>query len=295
MVAIEGLKLIGERINPGFRSSKELLDAKDLPGLQALAVDQVRKGGCAYLTVNVGEAGTRDPQFLVDLIRAIQAVVDLPLAFDYPAREVQELCLDTYDAGRAQGRWPIMNSVTELRWDMLDIRDRQPFKVVLMASERLEGTRGVPNRTAAEVHQTARRMVERLLGGDYGLTADDLFIDVSLGPISADLEGLTRQAVDSIALLGADPDLAGTHKMVGLSNLSISTPPRALDGGLLKVRLESAFLTLTVPHGLDYILGTPGRDYQVLPDDDYVMIGFREAIALDGFDTLMRVQALYTE
>lgn len=294
-MAIDGLKLIGERLNPGFKSSKELLDAKDLPGLQALAVDQVNKGGCAYLTVNVGEAATRDQQFLVDLIRAVQAVVDLPLAFDYPSRDVQELCLDTYDASRAGGQRPIMNSVTELRWDMLDIRDRQPFKVVLMASERLEDGRGVPNTTPEDVHRTARRMVERLLAGGYGLQPDDLFIDVSLGPVSADLEGLTRQAIESLKLLGADPDLAGTHKLVGLSNLSISTPPRALDGGLLKVRLESAFLTLTVPYGLDYILGTPGRDYQFLPDDDYVMTGFREAIALDGFDTLMRIQALYRE
>lgn len=294
-MAIDGLKLIGERLNPGFKSSKELLDAKDLPGLQALAVDQVNKGGCAYLTVNVGEAATRDQQFLVDLIRAVQAVVDLPLAFDYPSRDVQELCLDTYDAARAGGQRPIMNSVTELRWDMLDIRDRQPFKVVLMASERLEDGRGVPNTTPEDVHRTARRMVERLLAGGYGLQPDDLFIDVSLGPVSADLEGLTRQAIESLKLLGADPDLAGTHKLVGLSNLSISTPPRALDGGLLKVRLESAFLTLTVPYGLDYILGTPGRDYQFLPDDDYVMTGFREAIALDGFDTLMRIQALYRE
>ncbi|MBI2301515.1 MAG: dihydropteroate synthase DHPS, partial [Armatimonadetes bacterium] len=195
----------------------------------------------------------------------------------------------------AGGRKPVMNSVTELRWDMLDIRGLQPFKVVLMASEREEGGRGVPNHTAAEVHQTARRMVDRILSGDWGLTADDLFIDVSLGPVAADLEGITKRAVDSIGLLGADSDLAGTHKLVGLSNLSISVPPRALDGGLLKVRLESAFLTLTMPAGLDFILGTPGRDYQMLPEDEYVMTGFREAIELDGFDCLMRIRALYQE
>lgn len=294
-MAIEGLKLIGERINPGFRSSKELLDNKDLAGLQALAVDQVQKGGCEYLTVNVGEAATRDPGFLTDLIRAIQDVVDLPLAFDYPSREVQELCLHVYDPAKAQGRKPIMNSVTELRWDMLEIRDTQPFKVVLMASERLEDGRGVPNRSAAEVHQTARRMVDRLLSGDWGFAADDLFVDVSLGPVSADLDGMTKQAVDSIRLLGADPDLAGVHKLVGLSNLSISVPAKALDGGPLKVRLESAFLTLTVPYGLDYILGTPGRDYQLLPPNDFVMQGFVEALELPGFDALMRIRALYQE
>ncbi len=292
---IEGLTLIGERLNPGFKSSRELLEAKDIGGLQALAVEQVDKGGCGYLTVNVGEAATRDPGFLADLIRAIQEVVDLPLAFDYPNREVQELCLTVYDPARAGGRKPLMNSVAETRWDMLEIRDSQPFKVVLMASERLEDGRAVANQTAAEVHQTARRMVDQLLATDARFEAEDLFLDVSLGPIGADFEGLTRRAVDSLALLGADADLRRCHKLVGLSNLSISLPARALDGGLLKVRLESAFLTLTVPHGLDYILGSPGRDYQVLPADDYVMQGFREALDLPAFETILRIQRLYKE
>ncbi|MCC7495118.1 MAG: dihydropteroate synthase [Fimbriimonadaceae bacterium] len=294
-MAIEGLRLIGERINPGFKSSKELLDNKDLAGLQALARDQVAKGGCDYLTVNLGEAAERDPGYLREVIQAVQDAVDLPLAFDYPNRAVQELCLRVYDPAKAGGRKPVMNSVTELRWDMLEIRDTQPFKVVLMASERLEDGRGVPNRSAEEVHLTARRMVERILGGDWGMTADDLFIDVSLGPVGADLEGLTKRAVDSIRLLGADPALAGTHKLIGLSNLSISLPARALDGGLLKVRLESAFLTLTVPAGLDYILGTPGRAYELLPADDFVMRGFCEAIELPAFEALFRIQALYQE
>lgn len=292
---IDGLTLIGERINPGFKSSRELLDAKDLPGLQALAVDQVQKGGCGYLTVNVGEASTRDPEFLADLIRAIQDVVDLPLAFDYPNREVQELCLAVYDPAKAGGRKPLMNSVAETRWDMLEIRDRQPFQVVLMASERLEDGRAVANQTAEQVHQTTRRMVAQLLSDDGRFEPEDLFLDVSLGPIGADFEGLTRRAVDAIEAIGSDPDLRRCHLLVGLSNLSISLPPRALDGGLLKVRLESAFLTLTVPHGLDYILGTPGRDYQLLPDDDFVMQGFREALALPAFETILRVQQLYKE
>ena len=292
---IEGLTLIGERINPGFKSSRELLEAKDIGGLQALAVDQVEKGGCGYLTVNVGDAATRDQAFLADLIRAIQDAVDLPLAFDYPNREVQELCLAVYDPSKAGGHKPLMNSVAETRWDMLEIRDSQPFEVVLMASERLENGRAVANQTAVQVHETARRMVYQLLTTDARFEPDDLFLDVSLGPIGADFEGLTRRAVDAIRLIGADPDLARCHKLVGLSNLSISLPPRALDGGLLKVRLESAFLSLTVPHGLDYILGSPGRDYQILADDDFVMQGFREALDLPEFETILRVQQLYKE
>ena len=37
-MSLPHLTIIGERINPGFASSKALLDAEDLPALQALAV-----------------------------------------------------------------------------------------------------------------------------------------------------------------------------------------------------------------------------------------------------------------
>jgi len=70
-------------------------------------------------------------------------------------------------------------------------------------------------------------------------------------------------------------------------------PKVACDGGPLGVRVESSFLTMTTPHGLDTILGTPGRNYQLLPEQDFVFTGFREAIVMDGYDSLLRVQELY--
>ena len=38
------IKIIGERINPGFKSTKALFDNSDLPGIQALAVKQAEAG-----------------------------------------------------------------------------------------------------------------------------------------------------------------------------------------------------------------------------------------------------------
>ena len=102
-MAIKNLTLIGERINPGFKTSKLLLDSKDLKGIRELAISQTRKGA-HYLTINVGTAATDDPDFLVNVIRRVQEAVDVPLAFDYPNREVQEICLRTYDPARANGR-----------------------------------------------------------------------------------------------------------------------------------------------------------------------------------------------
>jgi cobalamin-dependent methionine synthase I len=285
------LTIIGERINPGFKSSLALFENSDFEGIRRLAVEQVDKGA-RYLNINTGQRTLDDTAFMGDVVRNVQEVVDAPLSLDFPNRAVQAACLAAYDPGRARGGKPIVNSINELRWDMADLGRDHPCRFLLMASERMEGGRSRVNRTAGEIHETAARMARQLMR-DHGAVPDDLIIDVSVAPVAADTEGLTRMAVEAIRLIGADSELAGTHRSVGLSNISIMTPAKALDGSPLKLKLESAFLTLTVPHGLDMIIGTAGRDYRKLPDDDFVMTGFREALALDDVDAIMRIQELY--
>lgn len=289
---IPNLTIIGERLNPGFASSQALLDAEDIVGLQKLALDQARKGA-HYLTINVGNKATASPGFLADLIRAVQSVVDLPLAFDYPNTAVQELCLKTYDAARARGQKPIVNSISELRMEMLDLLHVCPVRIVVMASERVEAGQQLSNETAEEIHTTALRMVRRILSSGRGMTPDDIFIDVSLFPLASDTEGRTRRSLDAIRLIGNDPELREVHRIVGLSNLGVMLPKLALDGSRLSTRLESAFLTAAMPLGLDTILGTPGRDYQLLPKDDFVLRGFLDAVAADGFESLLCLRKLY--
>lgn len=104
---IDKLTIIGERINPGFASSKALLENQDIKGIQALAVSQAQKGA-AYLTINVGESAMENLDFIQEVVQAIQAVVDVPLAFDYPHISVQEACLKVYDPAKARGRKPII-------------------------------------------------------------------------------------------------------------------------------------------------------------------------------------------
>ncbi|MGZ4972852.1 MAG: dihydropteroate synthase [Limisphaerales bacterium] len=289
---MQNLTIIGERINPGFASSKFLLDNRDLKGIQQLAVAQVEKGA-RYLTLNIGDRAESESQFLVDVICAIQDVVAVPISFDYPSRAVQELCLKTYDPKKVRGQKPIVNSISELRWDMLEVTKLQPTKIVLMASERLENGHAIANETAEDIANTAARMFGNVLQECPGLTLDDLFVDVSICPIASDTNGQIRRALDAIRLLGADKNLQGIHMVVGLSNIGIMLPKLALDGSRLSVKLESAFLTLAMPLGLDTILGTAGREYEFLPESDFVFEGFKEAIALDGFEAVMRIQQLY--
>lgn len=260
--------------------------------MQDLARTQTAQGA-HWLTVNVGNEAERDPAFMVDTIRAVQAVTELPVSIDSPSASVQAACLAVYDPAASAGRQPIMNSVTEARWEMFALRRQYPCSVLFMASERCEDGAVVANRSAGEVHATARKLIARATAEDPSLRHDDCIVDVSIGPMASDTENLTRTAVEAVRAIGADPDLAGVHLCVGLSNLSIMLPKQAADGGPLRSRLESAFLTETVPYGLDTILGTPSRDYRILADDDFVLQGFRRTIAADGFDALMSLRDLY--
>lgn len=285
------IRIIGERINPGFRSTKALFDNEDLAGIQALAVKQA-EAGASWLNVNVGSRAMTDPDWMARVIRAIQEVVSVPLSFDFPSRKVQEICLQSYDPARSGGQLPIVNSITEHRWDLMELYGPYRFKVILMASERVEDGIARGNKTAQEIYGTARRCALRLMD-EHGLPADDILVDMSVSAIVADTERLNRSTIDAIRLIGQDPALEGVHMMGGLSNIGQQLPPRAADGSDLKHSLENAFLTLTVQDGFDVVLGTPWRGYAPLADDHYVLQAYRHFLEQSGSNALRAVRKFY--
>lgn len=286
------IQIIGERINPGFKSTRALFENDDIAGIQALAVKQA-EAGARYLNVNIGARALTDTQFMATVIRAIQEVVAIPLSFDFPSAEVQKICLEAYDRAKAGGALPIVNSITEHRWDLMDLyATHGPFKVIVMASERVEDGQAKGNKTASEIYETARRCALRL-HNDYGMALDDIFLDMSVSAIIADTTGLNRATLDAIGLIGADPELKGVHMMGGLSNIGQQLPPKAADGSDLKHTLECAFLTLAVPAGFDTILGTPWRGYHPLPVDNYVLQTYRTFLDQSGSNALRAVRKFY--
>lgn len=293
-MSIPGLSIIGERINPGFRSTKALFDNEDINGIQNLALRQA-EAGATYLNVNAGDKAISDPRFMVEIVRAIQEVVDLPLSLDCPDFAVQEAALAAYDQARAGGRKPLINSISESRWELAELLKIRPCKAILMSSEQVRDGKMVHNRTGAEVHETARRMAERLREGGYGVGNADLFVDVSICTLAADTEGLIKMALEGIRAVRDDPALAGIHIMGGLSNLPQHLPDKAADGSDLKFQLECAFLTVAMPIGFDTVLGTPWREYALLPEDNFVLREFRRIIELRDSDALMAIVDLYQQ
>ncbi|MBM5811682.1 MAG: dihydropteroate synthase DHPS [Gammaproteobacteria bacterium] len=285
------IRIIGERINPGFRSTQALFEQKDLAGIQALAVRQVEAGASA-LNVNLGSRAMVDQPFLVDVIRAIQAVVTVPLSFDVPNTELFRRCLATYDRQRAGGELPLLNSITEHRWEPMELYREHRFRVMVMASESCLDGVARNNKTAADIAATARRTALRLRD-QYGMPLGDVFVDLSVAAIIADTEGLNRATIEAVRLIGADPELSGLHLMGGLSNIGQQLPAKAADGSDLRHQLENAFLTLTVPYGFDTVLGTPWRGYAPLPEDNSVLQAYRYFLEQTGSNALRAVRRFY--
>ncbi|OGA94744.1 MAG: dihydropteroate synthase DHPS [Burkholderiales bacterium RIFCSPHIGHO2_12_FULL_61_11] len=285
------IKIIGERINPGFKSTKAMFEEKDLASIQALAIRQV-ESGAIFLNVNLGAQAMTDRPFLIDVIHAIQSVVDVPLSFDVPSVELTRLCLATYDRERTGGALPIVNSITEHRWDAMTLYKQYPFKVMVMASESVVDGVAKNNKTAGDIASTAKRAALRLRD-DYGMPLDDIYIDLSVSAIIADTEGLNRATLDAVRLIGGDTELQGLHMTGGLSNIGQQMPAKAADGSDLKHCLENAFLTLAVPYGFDTVLGTPWRGYAPLPEDHYVLKAYRNFLEQSGSNALRAVRKFY--
>lgn len=290
-MAVPGLTIIGESINDSVPSTRKLFDENDIPGLLELARSQDEKGA-AWIDVNVG---LRPPEFMADLVRRIQSVTAKPLSIDTPDPAIARAALEAYDLERAGGRMPILNSISPLRPDMFDLHAVRPFIPILMASERYEPGAGCgsANRSAEETRATARALLEEARRRVPGFRNDRAIVDPGIAPIGSDCDGQLRRVLDTLALLRNDPFFEGVHRSVGLSNFTVMLPSKTKDGSPVKGPLESAFLTLAMPLGLDTIIGSTVRKYEILPAGHPALACLEDILKLEGYDTLVRLREFY--
>lgn len=289
-MAINNLKIIGETINDSIPKIRRLFEEGDFAGLIEIAKAQERMG-VTYIDVNIGQ---REPELMARLVKTLQNYVAVPLSIDSPDPEIVRAGLEAYEPGRAKGKHPLVNSIAETRSEMFDLSTVQPFKAILIGSERKEGARAEKNRTGEDVLNTAKRLAERARKAPSRMSNDELIIDPGIAPIGADTEGITRMALDGIRLISEDPDLKGVHFSVGLSNFSAMLPAKKSDGEPVKIALENAFLTLAVPLGLDYIIGNVAKEYKLLDASNPAYQALVEAIELGGLEGIMRIRQFYS-
>lgn len=281
-MAIEGLTLIGEKINDSVPSTKQLFEAGDLDGIQAMASDQV-EGGAALVDVNVGRRG---PELMAEVVRRVQEKVSVPLSIDSPDFDIIKAGLEAYDPKRGGGL-PLINSISALRTEVFDLLKTYPARVLLLITERKEGGESKACKSAEEEFECAMALHAQALA--CGVAPDDIIFDPGIAPIGADTEGHFHQTMDTLKLLAAEPKLAPLHASVGLSNFTVMLPARTPAGRPIKSSLESAFLTMAMPLGLDTIIGNVRRKYQLLEADDPALVCLQEILGMQGFETLTRL------
>ncbi len=93
------------------------------------------------------------------------------------------------------------------------------------------------------------------------MTNDRVILDPGIMPIGSDTKGDFRRLMDAMALIHQDKELAGVNMSVGLSNFTAMLPSKRGDGSPVKGPLESAFLTMAMPMGLNTIIGSTKRQY----------------------------------
>jgi 5-methyltetrahydrofolate corrinoid/iron sulfur protein methyltransferase len=272
--------LIGELMNNSFARARDAFQRRDLAKYQESARRQSDLGA-DFLTLNIDGTQTmrvrKDEMlaFLPDLVPAIQAATETPIAFDNPDVDFHVKALSVYR--RTPDNQPILNSLAASRQHldrMIELVAEYDTKVIVMASEKFapDGGGGAQCLSAREVYETTKRFVE-LLRAKADRTNDEIIIDPGLAPIAADTYGLVNMSLDAMRLIRADPDLHGVHISVGLTNFSFGVPKEIRQG------LENAFITLALEAGLDFVLGTPEKELRRLDDDSRYLAVVREALA----------------
>ncbi|MDQ1257722.1 MAG: 5-methyltetrahydrofolate corrinoid/iron sulfur protein methyltransferase [Candidatus Hydrogenedentes bacterium] len=286
-MAIEGLTIIGESINDSVPSTKKLFEANDLDGIMALAKMQ-DEGGATYIDVNVG---LRSPEFMADMVRQVQQVTAKPLSIDTPDYDLAAAGLKAYDPAKAGGRPPVLNSIAATRVKMFDLYKVQPFMPLLLSCESEVDGASKPNRTGQENYEAAKGLLMK--AREYGIPNDHCIFDPGIAPIGSDTEGINKMVVESLRLMHEDPEFAGAHRSVGLSNFTVMLPMKRADGSPVKSPLESAFLTVAMPLGLDTVIGSVKRKYELLGPDDDALVCLKETLERDGHECIMRVMEFY--
>jgi cobalamin-dependent methionine synthase I len=167
---------------------------------------------------------------------------------------------------------------------------KHPFMPILLITEGMNDSGEMMlNRTAAHIHATAKSMVNIARKRMPHMSNDQIILDPGIMPIGSDSKGDFRRLMDAIALIHQDKDLAGVNMSVGLSNFTAMLPSKRGDGSPAKGPLESAFLTMAMPMGLNTIIGSVKRQYSLVTGDDPALQCLKDVLKLEGVEAVMRV------
>lgn len=235
-VEINGVKVIGERINPtGKKLFKEALRKNDIDYIIREAISQI-ESGAHILDVNLGLPGVDEEKLMIKVIKEIQSVLDAPLQIDSTNPKVIEAGLRVYN-GKA-----IVNSVNgeeKILDSILPIVKKYGASVVGLTLDE----NGIPS-SALDRFNIARKIVNK--AAEYGIAKEDVYIDCLTLTVAAQQEDV----LETIKALKMVKDKLGVKTVLGVSNISFGLPNREL--------INNTFLGAAIYAGLDLPIINPG-------------------------------------
>lgn len=234
-VEINGVKVIGEKINPsGRKDLKEALKYNKIDYILKEAILQV-DNGADILDVNVGLPEIDETEVMIKVIKEIQAILDVPIQIDSANPKVIEKALRYYNGK------PIINSVNgkeESLNEILPLAKKYGAMVIGLTLDE----KGIP-KTCDERVNVAKKIIDKAL--EYGIPKKDIIIDCLTLTASAkqELIGETLKALTKIK------DELNVKTALGVSNISFGLPNREL--------LNRTFLSMALYAGLDLPIINP--------------------------------------
>ena len=253
-VTVDGITVVGERINPtGKKRFQQALREGDMNYVLEQAVSQA-EAGAQILDVNVGAPGVDEPVLMEQVVKALQSVTSLPLQLDSSNVEALARGLRVYNGK------PIVNSTNgepEKLAAILPLCKKYGAAVVGLALDE----HGIPA-TADGRFAIAQRIVKA--ANAVGIPNEDIYIDCLTLTASAQQEG----AVQTLEALTRCKKELGVRTVLGVSNISFGLPCRGY--------LNTTFLTMAMVAGLDLAIMNPNtpemmaavRAYRVLTSQD---------------------------
>jgi 5-methyltetrahydrofolate--homocysteine methyltransferase len=220
--------MIGEKINP---SGRKKIGAEMAEGnYERVIKDAIAQvaAGAQMLDVNAGYPMGDEPTMLVQAIKTVQSVVDVPLCIDSSVFEALQAALDAYE-----GR-PLVNSVTgeDERLELiLPLIKKYNAAVIGMANDETGISMDPEFRLSI-----ARKIVER--AADYGIPKENIVIDPLALTVAADPLAVGA-TLETIKLIKSE---LGVNMTCGAGNTSFGLPHRA--------PLTAAYLSMAMAVGL---------------------------------------------
>ncbi|AQT68349.1 5-methyltetrahydrofolate:corrinoid/iron-sulfur protein co-methyltransferase [Anaerohalosphaera lusitana] len=251
--------------------------------------------GADFIAVNVDAYGEDDPHKTIEYMREYVKLIKqfgqgVPPCIDSSNDDALVAGLKAWYEDNAQAAVPLINSIKTYNADkLMPLRDKfeYSFIAMLVAEEKGACPGGVDG--ADELVGLAKQIFDKAIG--YGFKPDQIYYDTTVFPLAIDMPmqpgvpSYTHRAFETIRRIKQDPEMAGVHFSLGISNCCRDLPGR-------KIGICRAYVEKAMEYGLDAGIVNVFHHYGEKPADPQLVELVDAFAAIDGDDPAMTNDAM---